>query len=795
MFGSTLHKSAVILVALLAIALGLLAPATWSAQADDARDRPPTLFAETFVDQDGRELAWIVVPGKPPEETAEVTTLPQGLNPKASTTLANVPAFDWSYGCAPTAAAMLFGYYDRTGYSEMYSGPTNSGFCPEDNTIWGQTHYWGKPYSECPLSATHQGIDGRDKRGHVDDYWVNHLSFEVDPYITNGWIEHEHGTCTADYMGTSQSKYEYPDGSTWFAVLKDGTITYDYTEQEPDARDGCHGMRLFAESRGYDVVTNYTQLVYGATEDNPFNGFAFDDYVAQIDAGRPVMIHVLGHAMLGFGYNTSGNVVYLYDTWDHDAHAMTWGGAYDETLHHIAVTVIELEPVATMPPTVTTSAATSAGESEGQPAATLNGVIEHDGGGDCEYRFEYDIDSGEPYSDSTTWTGSKNSGESFSETVSSLDPDTTYYFRAQAKNTVATSSGDEMTFVTPKLYSVTLAASSGNVSLVIDGATYLPHDLPAAFSWPEGSVHECAAPSPVSVGEGTQYVFASWSDGDTSASRTVTVSGDAAYTAEYTTQHYLTVDTDRGDPEGEGWHNEGTDVTIDAAATIGDGDTRFVFSNWTVDGDEHSDSTLTLTMDAPHTAIAGYTTQHFFTVRSERGDEPSGEGWYDEGEKATTGTPEEIVFDEDTDETRYVFSHWVVDEEAQTARIISLNVYAPHAAVAQYETQHYLAVNSDYGDPTGQGWYDEGSVATVSVTSPVGRFVRKVFTGWSGDLTAAASTKTIVMDQPKTVTATWHDDYLYPYLTGAGLVVVLGGASLALALRKGNRPPRRARTH
>ena len=52
-------------------------------------------------------------------------------------TLTMVPAFSWSFGCSPTAASMAAGYYDNNGYPEMYTGPTNWGFMPMDNSIWG----------------------------------------------------------------------------------------------------------------------------------------------------------------------------------------------------------------------------------------------------------------------------------------------------------------------------------------------------------------------------------------------------------------------------------------------------------------------------------------------------------------------------------------------------------------------------------------------------------------------------------------------------------------------------------
>ena len=73
----------------------------------------------------------------------------------------------------------------------------------------------------------------------------------------------------------------------------------------------------------------------------------------------------------------------------------------------------------------------------------LRGILTDDGGEDCQYRFEYDTDSGEPYAYNTGWTGSKIIGQSFSETEG-LSAGIRYYFRAQAKNSAGTGSGSEM---------------------------------------------------------------------------------------------------------------------------------------------------------------------------------------------------------------------------------------------------------------------------------------------------------------------------------------------------------------
>ena len=323
-------------------------------------------LVRTFVDDEGREIDEIIVPGRPPDIKAPVAMVPQRNPAMEINVLSNVPAFDWCYGCSATSAAMMAGYYDNTGYTNMYAGPTNGGVCPMDNSVWGETSWLSGPVSECPLSATHQGVDGRAIEGHVDDYWIDSLSEDPDPFIGH-WEEHVQGDCTGDYMGTNQYLLDNIDGSTIFFFDSFGGPVYDYTFCEPEKRDGCHGLRLFAESRGYTVVTNFSQYIYGQAPGNPNNGFTFSAFQSEIDAGRPVLIQVEDHTMLGYGYNTAGEIVYIHDTWDHGDHQMTWGGTYGAgNRQHYGVSVIQLEPAPE--PDITVS---PTGFEESGPADTI----------------------------------------------------------------------------------------------------------------------------------------------------------------------------------------------------------------------------------------------------------------------------------------------------------------------------------------------------------------------------------------------------------------------------------------
>ncbi|OGN96907.1 MAG: hypothetical protein A2Y89_01745 [Chloroflexi bacterium RBG_13_51_18] len=107
-------------------------------------------------------------------------------------------------------------------------------------------------------------------------------------------------------------------------------------------------------------------------------------------------------------------------------------------------------------PTVNTDSATLVEET----TATLDGTLTNDGGEDCEYRFEWDTNTGEPYSFNTPWTGNYSSGQSFNVSLTGLDKGTKYYFRVQARNGGGTISGTELTLLTKPDAPVTASSST-----------------------------------------------------------------------------------------------------------------------------------------------------------------------------------------------------------------------------------------------------------------------------------------------------------------------------------------------
>ena len=92
------------------------------------------------------------------------------------------------------------------------------------------------------------------------------------------------------------------------------------------------------------------------------------------------------------------------------------------------------------------------------------------------------------------------------------------------------------------------------------------------------------------------------------------------------------------------------------------------------------------------------------------------------------------------------------------------------------QSQYYLTIESEHGDPQGEGFYDAGSTATISITTPVGFGIQYVFTGWSGDLIASTPTAQVLMNADRTVIVNWRSDYtqLYIIVGVLGTVIFIG---------------------
>lgn len=249
--------------------------------------------------------------------------------------------------------------------------------------------------------------------------------------------------------------------------------------------------------------------------------------------------------------------------------------------------------------------------------------------------------------------------------------------------------------------------------------------------------------------------------------------------------------------------------------------TRFYISNWTTGVD-----TLTGSYDLPSNAPIGKWKLHvrqaydaygsgekhyvdccfmvteapppqyyYLTVRTnpEGITTIPGEGWYLEGDYVNLTAPEYVSVN---DTFRYRFDYWDVDGVPQGTGVHNITIYmnTNHTATAHYVTQYFLNMTSSPAGitiPSGIGWYDAGTNASIfapeliSISPSVSRYR---FDGWTtADMSeianASATSTTVYMDKPKTVTANYLVQYHVTFdqagldTTATGTVVTINGSA------------------
>jgi len=137
---------------------------------------------------------------------------------------------------------------------------------------------------------------------------------------------------------------------------------------------------------------------------------------------------------------------------------------------------------------------------------------------------------------------------------------------------------------------------------MVDGNTYTNTQT---FSWTPGSDHMIATSTPQSGITGVQYLWSSWSDGG-AISHTVSPSVGTTYTANFTTQYYLTMNAGPGGSVSpvSNWYNSETNVTISTTASSG-----YAFSTWTGTGSGSYSGTNNpafVTINGPITQTASF---------------------------------------------------------------------------------------------------------------------------------------------------------------------------------------------
>jgi hypothetical protein len=226
---------------------------------------------------------------------------------------------------------------------------------------------------------------------------------------------------------------------------------------------------------------------------------------------------------------------------------------------------------------------------------------------------------------------------------------------------------------------------------------------------------------------------------------------------------------------GEGWYDSSDTATFSIGPTVyhPNTDTYCSFGGWTGDV-VSSDPIETILMDGPKKVSAHWITSCYLTLCTDPPGiaTPTGGGWYAPGSTVTVTTPQYI--DLVAGSSRYRFDHW--DGATGTFDAGSVTMSGPMTVTAVYVLQYHLSVVTNAGVASGEGWYDAGSVVTLTATPPALVYPtdqeRYVWNGWTGTGTGSYSgtdnpaSNAVTMNAPITETASWTHEYYLTVVSG-----------------------------
>ena len=165
-------------------------------------------------------------------------------------------------------------------------------------------------------------------------------------------------------------------------------------------------------------------------------------------------------------------------------------------------------------------------------------------------------------------------------------------------------------------------STSGNITGNYNAQYYLTVTSPYGTTGGEGwhdsgdTAYATVAPLSVSGPTGVRYVFTHWSgdaSGTTSPSNPITMNAAKHATANWKTQHYLTVKTDptgltpAPTPQSD-WYDKSVDIVLTAPTESYLDSVKYIFDYWDVDGASQGSrvNEITVHMGESHTATAHY---------------------------------------------------------------------------------------------------------------------------------------------------------------------------------------------
>ncbi len=246
---------------------------------------------------------------------------------------------EYMYGCTATALGILLAYYDIYGHSNKDMSTLIGGVLDIDSR---GTSPDGNIYDMSDPSTLANFIAST---GYIDRFYQNPDKQVEFDYSFNSWdiLNTEDFDSLADYIGTGQYGRDNEDKltSVWYDYTLDSitssneTYTVNGKTLELYYSDFLYGLSLYAESRGYELnrEATGTTLCDTATYKSGGKGkFTFEDLKAEIDAGRPLLVHLIAtngeaHTITVYGYSDQDEII--FDDNYRTGCRMDWNGTYE----------------------------------------------------------------------------------------------------------------------------------------------------------------------------------------------------------------------------------------------------------------------------------------------------------------------------------------------------------------------------------------------------------------------------------------------------------------------------------
>ncbi len=298
---------------------------------------------------------------------------------------------------------------------------------------------------------------------------------------------------------------------------------------------------------------------------------------------------------------------------------------------------------------------------------------------------------------------------------------------------------------------------------------------------------------------GIDHLFTGWgsdASGTGLTSNPIVMDRPRNATANWKTRFLLTVESDPTNVTGllgTGWFDAGSQATFSAPAFAPvNSSSRLRFDHWSgaFAGQSSSGS---VTMDRPKAVQANYLAQYLLTINYDPQSIPHSyneTSWQDANTDVPLGPAQPTVDLSSVERLRFV--GWVENGSQLSGAAIDIHMDKPHELTLSYVTQYYVDVRSAYGTALGSGWYDNGAIARITISTTAGYWpITYTLSNWdvtppTGNLTSDNGSWALTVDRPYVVDAVWNFD-MFPIvaLFGGGALAIVAVIGIAVAYKRG----------